>query len=457
MRTQALALALLMALIVMAGGSAIPDARAQELTTVPRSSVAETALPNVLLISIDSLRADRLGSYGNLNARTPTLDRLANEGVRFARTYSPRNNTTPAHATIFSGAYPSTHGLWRLNLDWVLNLESGGDGLIRPGVATLAEVLASRGYATAALFNFWSFQPLYSGLDRGFQSYGMVTGSQAAPADVTTDHALRWLDGYTAARLPGSRPFFLWVHYEDPHFPYTPPSPFDQVTAVPCPECLEASLLWLERIHRGESLTESESELLQRFYDAEIAFVDHELARLLAHLEHSGLDQETLIVVTADHGEGFGEYGTWLHAQDLSDPELHVPWIMRFPEMLPAGRTVQMVSSLADVMPTMLDILGLPLPATVDGQSLLPIVLQGERRDDGYVIAETADRSHTTIITRDWQLIRDNDNRYLRLYPIRAGKAVPDERAALEPTVVAELERHIDQWLASHPDPTVRP
>lgn len=454
---------------------------AREPASVPTVGAPVTR-PNVLLITIDSLRADRVGAYGYAGARTPTLDRLAADGVLFARTYTSRNGTTPAHATIFTGAYPARHGIRSHMFD-----------LLSPGVTTLAEAFHGDGYATAGLFSWLAFEPAYSGLDRGFEVYADLTvnlpayladprtsalastykrlksvlllpgavDSQMAfsadieesldgKADVTTDAALLWLRQRGAQAGTPDRPFFLWIHYWDPHYPYTPPPPFDAVALDGCETCPDGSLPAIRSIQSGARLDEIQARHLARHYDGEIAFTDQELGRLLAGLAETGLDRSTLVVVMGDHGECFGELGCWLHGFDLLEPEIHVPLIMRFPNEALAGRRVDAVASNADVMPTLLEYAGLTLPPTVEGRSLLPLIWGSEAGHERYAVSELADRSIVSYVTREWQLLTGPEQavRLFRISP--AGHGRRDE-ALSQPDVVLELGRRLGRWQAEHP------
>lgn len=280
--------------------------------------------PNVLLVTIDTLRASRVGCYGHPNAATPTLDRLAAGGARFERCYAPAPVTRPSHATILTGREPYHHGV-RDNLSMAL----------RPEETTLAEVLAAAGYRTAAVV---AAQPLASasGLAQGFEVYDEALGPGSIDhfperrADAVTDAALASLAG-----LEEGDGWFLWVHYFDPHAEYDPPA-----------ELLEGA---------GDR------------YDGEVAFVDRELGRLLEAVDLDG----TLVVVTADHGEGLGAHGEPTHAYFLYDTTIQVPLILHWPDRIPPGTEVEGMARLVDVGPTILDLAGIDEGPAVDGVSLV--------------------------------------------------------------------------------------
>jgi arylsulfatase A-like enzyme/tetratricopeptide (TPR) repeat protein len=296
-----------------------------------RSSLPDR--PNVLLVTIDTLRADRVGCYGYRDAATPTIDALASRGVRFETAVVHAPLTGPSHASILTGRLPPGHG-FRNNSGFTLS----------PQVKTAAEDFRQAGYRTAAFVSGFPLDRRF-GFNRGFETYDdhLPRGSdrRRTPyverfADATTDAALRWLGTSSSA---GTRsPWFLWVHYYDPHAPYEPP------------------LDLAERYSRAP-------------YDGEIAFVDRQLARLLHALDVTNETGRTVVLVTADHGESLGEHGEGTHGVFVYDATLRVPWLMAGPQ-IPTGRLSRTVARSIDVLPTLADYAGLPRRNDVDGRSL---------------------------------------------------------------------------------------
>ncbi len=288
---------------------------------------------SLLLITLDTTRADHLGCYGDREASTPNLDRLAAGGIRVADAVTPVPMTLPAHASLLTGLTPPAHGV-RVN---------GGHGLATDRV-TLAEVLKGAGYRTAAFVSSFVLAPRF-GLDQGFDTYdarfeatrAAAFGEQSErSAGAVTDAALAWLD-----RGRGDeRPFFLWVHFYDPHDPYAPPEPYA-------------------------------SRFADRPYDGEIAYVDEELGRLLAELDRTGLQASTVVVVAGDHGESLGEHGERYHSRSLYEGAVHVPVLLRVPGLASPRVLDDRVVSLADLFPTLLDLLDLEAPGATQGRSLL--------------------------------------------------------------------------------------
>jgi choline-sulfatase len=372
-----------------------------------------TARPNVLLVTIDTLRADRLGSYGHAGAATPTLDSLAARGVRFATAVAHVPLTGPSHASILTGLTPLGHGV-RDNGGYVLPSE----------VKTAAEDFRAAGYRTAAFVSGFPLDRRF-GFDRGFDSYDdrLPRGNdpRRTPyverfADATTDAALRWL---AAPAAGGAAPFFLWVHYYDPHAPYEPPG-----------------------------------DLALRFrtapYDGEIAFVDLQLARLLHSLEATGALARTLVLATADHGEGLGEHSEGTHGLFLYDSTLRVPWIMAGPGVA-AGRVVETVARAVDVLPTLLDQAGLPAREGLDGRSLRPAA-EGRKMADAPAYAESvyAEREYGwaplfALRTSRFKLIEAPRP---ELYDLTADAGEVTNRLAQESARVEELRRSLKAALA---------
>jgi arylsulfatase A-like enzyme len=318
--------------------------------------------PSVVLISVDTLRADALGAYGGRIA-TPSFDRLAAQGVLFEHAFAPAPATAPSHATLFTGQEVQRHGVLR-----------NGESL--PETATtLAEVFRERGYQTAAFVSSFVLDPRF-GWSQGFAHFdaalpegGATLGKQkpypgafwAAQrfegfdrrATSTTSAAISWL-----AKTP--EPFFLFVHYFDPHAPYVPPSIFaDRSAAVRFP--LDGRSV--------NGVSPGQLERLVQQYHGEVLYVDDALAALLDAVERRTRDK-ALVVLTADHGEGLGQHRWLEHATNLYDEQIHVPLLVRWPGEVPAGRRIATPVGLLDVAPTVLALAGIESPAPRDGRSL---------------------------------------------------------------------------------------
>ena len=293
--------------------------------------LAAASSHNVLLITLDTTRADRLGCYGYGEARTPHLDGLARDGIRFARAYAPAPLTLPAHASILSGLYPVAHGV-----------RNNGHEL-GTKIRTLAEILKARGFATAAFVSSFSVDSRF-GIGRGFDVYDdtfeaeqPLKGANAERrAEATFARFARWLAGAGAGR------FFAWVHFYDPHLPYDPPPSYrDRSPGRP--------------------------------YDGEIAYMDHYVGAVLGSLEEKRLLDKTLVVVVGDHGEGLGDKVERGHGIFLYEETLLVPFIIRDPAVFRRPRAIESAVRLVDVAPTILETLGHGADAAgMQGRSLIP-------------------------------------------------------------------------------------
>jgi len=362
--------------------------------------------PSLLLVTIDTLRADHVGVYGAAGARTPTLDRLAAEGTRFETAIASAPLTLPSHASILTGLYPPHHGV-RYN----------GVSRLQPSFQTLTEQLRDAGYATGAVVGSYVLAGKY-GLDQGFDHYDDDTQSRGNPAErpasEVTDAALAWLEG-------AERPFFLWVHYYDPHERYAPPPPFA-------------------------------TRFAGRPYDGEIAYVDSELGRLLESLGARGALDETLIAVTSDHGESLGEHAELAHSYSLYDAVLAVPLVFRGPGV-PRARVVKGVVRSVDVAPTLSSLLGLAPLAGSDGMDLSPLWGDSSPPSDRFAFAETL----ATRLEHGWSplfAIRTRSHHYVRaprpeLYDLASDPGELSNQLEIQPEarLAAALDAEISRVL----------
>ncbi len=311
---------------------------------------------NVILVTLDTVRADHLGCYGRSGDTSPTIDQLARDGVKFDMAIAQAAVTPVSHASILSGRNPQGHGLR------VIHAETGYR--LPDTVPTLATILEQAGWNTAAFLSSFTVSEHF-GLQRGFDVFD--TGLSAAPSrliapdekgfwswdvgsnqrrsDETTDNAIAWLKG-------AREPYFLWVHYWDPHDPFVAP-PLEVMERFPPPD--------------GDT-----DQKRIALYDAEIYFVDLNLQRLLAALEASGNAERTMVVLTADHGQGLGEHGWWAHRL-LYQEQIHIPLIVKIPGGHSGVAVKQLVRSV-DIFPTVLRTLGLDVPPGIDGEDLLALV-----------------------------------------------------------------------------------
>jgi len=326
---------------------------------------------NVLLVTLDTTRADRIGAYGWGKAKTPTIDALAAGGVRFADAYCPAPLTLPSHCSILTGTYPLYH-----------KVRNNGSYYLGPEAVTLAERLKEKGYVTSAFVASFNVDSRF-GLDQGFDTYDdkfsddemLKTFRSEKRADEVADSFLAWFEANDQKK------FFSWVHFYDPHMPHDVPSPYKE-------------------------------EFAEDLYDGEIAFMDHHFGRIIARLRERKVLDKTLIVIAGDHGEALGDKGELDHGIFIYDPTMKVPLIFYGEKCLPGGLVVESRVRLIDIMPSILDLVKIPVNKDVQGASLLPFI-EGKKEGslpcylESYYPPETYGWSELLgFIDGDWKYIR---------------------------------------------------
>jgi len=346
--TSVVAVLLLVVVVV----SFVSRARSSRSSEDARSRIAarhpEPSSLNLVVVTLDTLRADRLGCYGFRRVATPHIDAVAEDGVVFEQATATQPMTLPSHASIFTGLIPPHHGV-----------RDNGGFFVEDEAVTLAERLQEGGWATGAFVGAWVLDGRW-GLDQGFDHYSdrfdlskykvVNLGTVQKPGDEVMDLALEWLEAVRDER------FFAWIHLYDPHTPYEPPEPF------------------AER-YPGQP------------YLGEIAYTDQVVGRLVTWLQESGAWDRTVLVLVGDHGESLGEHGEATHTFFVYDATQHVPLIVRTP-WGDRGRSRSQVSTV-DIVPTALELLGLPVHAGIDGRSLAPLVLDPGTERPGLAYSET--------------------------------------------------------------------
>jgi len=365
---------------------------------------------DLVLITLDTTRPYRLGLYGNRAIETPNLDRLGREGVVFSRAVATAPVTQPTHTSIFTGLYSYAHGV-RAN------------GFFTPGVTppTLTEILAAQGYDTAAFVSSAALDASL-GLDRGFGVYDdhvdptkVKMGYSDRAGDVTTDLAIAWL------RRPRTGPYFLWVHYFDPHAKYKPPEPYASQST--------------------------------NLYDGEIAFMDAQIGRLLDAVAAAS-QRDPLVVVTGDHGEALGEHNEDSHAYLVQEATLKIPLILSAPGVLPKGRRIDGRASQIDLLPTILSLLGIGAPAGLHGNDWTR-----SPAPDRAVMAETVEgrvnfgwRRLSALYLGDLKLVSGPTP---ELYDLARDPTESQNLAAANPDLVARLESRLRALRSGEPDALV--
>jgi arylsulfatase A-like enzyme/Flp pilus assembly protein TadD len=371
--------------------------------------------PNIVFITVDTTRADRMGFLGNTHGLTPNLDLVARQGVVFERAYSQAPLTPVSHATIFTGTYPQFHTVTDFGHPLPTLLPY------------LPDILQKAGYHTAAFVGSLILDPHASmapGFDRGFSFFDAGFRPKTDPdedryrtverrAGDVVGHAINWI-----GKDPRG-PFFVWVHLYDPHAPYDPPPPYDKRFKDP--------------------------------YEGEIAYADASLGKLFAYLREHGLYDRTMIVMMSDHGESLGAHGESMHGIFLYDETIHVPLIFKLPGELLARRRVSARVRLVDVAPTLLSMLSLPLPPTFQGESLVPLMKGTQKAADDLPAYAETDYPHRAF---GWSALRSlRSGKYLyvhapkrELYDQSQDKDAAHNLAASSPAVASTLQAQIDDF-----------
>lgn len=376
---------------------------------------------NVLVFTLDTTRADHLGCYGKESAKTPHLDRLAAEGFRFAHAVSSAPVTLPSHSTIFTGTYPMAHGV-----------RDNGIFRLPQEATTLAEILRRHGWATGAAVGS---VPLIgdTGIGQGFDFFDdhVTISTEDQWGVAAEDRRSLYFHERSAARVndallpwlrePRERPFVAWFHYWDPHHPHVPPPPYSQLYA-------------------------------HDLYQGEIAYADQNLGAVLDDLERRGLLDRTLVVVVGDHGEGRGDHGEDTHSIQAYDSTLHVPLILRVPGRA-GGRVIEQRVGTVDVLPTILDLLGLDAEPAVQGRSLVPLLDGHPPRQPPYYAEALTPR-----LAFGWGELRvlyDEPYKYIfgprpELYRLDVDPRETRDLIAAEPEVAQRMEGRLATLVRRH-------
>ncbi|MCC6446457.1 MAG: sulfatase [Armatimonadetes bacterium] len=419
---------------------------------------------NIVLIDIDTLRADHLGCYGYHRPTSPTVDRLASEGMLFENCLAPGIPTTPAHATIYTGMHPIAHRI----------VTHGGAADLDNRLPFLPEQLERAGYTTCAIDNLYDIKRWFA---RGYEFYINPARRHRLGLMVTCDEinrrAIPWL------KMHAREKFFLFIHYWDLHTPYLPPAryrnlfyqgdPFD-----PANKSLEA----MDRQIFGEMWRDfwfpklggyvTDAEYIVSLYDGEIRYLDDGIARLLEALDETGAAEDTLVLLTADHGESMYQHDIFFDHHGLYECNIRVPLIVRWPGRAAPGSRFTPMAQHPDLAPTLLDAAGAKIPPETEGQSLVPI-LTGESVEplyDAVVLGECTWQAK-------WGLRTDRHKFILSRQPDLHGSPVrelydlshdPGEEINLidtHPDLARSLEDRLESWIARRleslglPDPLV--
>ncbi len=424
---------------------------------LPGRDNAKIAGPNVLLVTVDTLRADHLSAYGYDKIQTPNLDRLASDGALFSRHLTASSWTLPTIASLHTGIHPDVHGTYR------------PETRLDTGFTTMAEAFGQRGYATAAYLTNAYLESRYA-MDQGFDVYQHARDHHYDPpyvglslyrflfskrgvrhsAEQVTWRVLRFLKKHRDRR------FFLWVHYIDPHLPYGD----WYIERLPAyARDLQAErgvhVNSIDEFLKGKKTpTADDIRHLNGAYDAEILYLDRQIGRLRDGLARLGLDEDTLIVLTGDHGEEFYDHESWFHGYTLYNESVHVPLMIAWPGTIAPGRRIDIASGTVDIAPTLTDLCRAETPSGFVGRSLKPWLL-GETPpvDDPPVLSALSkwSKSLRGVHTRRWDLLLDLQGDTAQLFDAENDPTQTRDVAAEHPEVALRLRAVVDRWKKEAP------
>ncbi|MFH2000337.1 MAG: sulfatase [Planctomycetota bacterium] len=396
--------------------------------------------PNILLITLDTTRADRLGCYGYDRGTSPNLDQLAAGSVLYTNALATASSTLPSHASVFTGKFTTSHGA-RRHPEGPLRLTAAIPGPehwnryrafgLSMGETTLASILKRAGYETGAVVAGPWLKKVF-GLSQGFDYFddsGISSLNGRIAKDVTAS-ALKWLKSRSQA------PFFLFLNYFDPHSPYAAPEGFAS-RFLPADTHFEAG--------------KPTAEELNALYDAEILYMDSYIGTLLDSLKSEGLYDETWIIVTADHGELMGEHSRFGHGDSLTQPEIRIPLFMKYAADEDAPCRVNTRVQTLDIMPTICEYLKVPVPKGTQGH-----VLSNVRHPilaEAYPIEITSSEGHwRALFEQDFKLLWNSKGNHA-LYDLKSDPGENDNLAQRKPQQVQGMMERLDQYLAVLPKP----
>lgn len=406
---------------------------------------------NIVFIVIDTLRASRLGCYGYPKPTSPTLDRLAAGGARFARCFAPGIPTTPAHTTLYTGLHPLTHNI----------VCHGGKVELDRKIPVLPELLQEAGYTTAAVDNLYDIKPW---LARGYEYYVNPSFRHKLRLLVSCEEinarAIPWIQAHAREK------FFLFVHYWEPHTPYMPPEryrtfyPSDRDPFAPehtsfAP--IKRQPFWgmFGDIWFNKLGPVTDAEYIASLYDAEIRHVDDGVAELLGALDAANLSEETLVVVTGDHGESLYSHDIYFDHHGLYEDTIHVPLLFHFPARIAPETTLTPMVQHLDLAPTLLDMAGVAVPESMEGRSLWPMVT-GQTDTGGWeqvVCCECTWQAKWALRTETTKFIlsRDPDFHNMPLRELYDLTSDPEENTNLiqeRDHEALAMEAKLEAWIA---------
>ena len=406
--------------------------------------------PNVVLLTVDSLRADRLGCYGYPRETSPHVDALAEEGVLCERMFCSVLPTQPSYTTLHTGQHPIHHGI----------VGHGGEAELKASSPYLPEVFLQAGYSTCAVDSLWGEKGWFG---RGYEYYIDPGIRHHLNLSVTCEElnsrAIPWIREHAA------EPFFLFMHYWDPHTPYTPPKAYQKLfyqgdpsdpnnhsldNAWAHPISALVRDVWL-RLPTGPV---TDAEYVKALYDQEVRHMDDGIGEMLAALDDLGLTEDTLVIFVADHGESLDEHGIYFEHHGLYDSTLHVPFLVRWPGRVAEGRRLPQMFQTHDIAPTILEACGLAAPPAMDGRSFWKD-LTGEQEGgrDKIFSLECTLQAKWSLRTSDYKFILAREPDFYgtpmrELYDLKADPGENHNRVDELPEVAARMEAELEGWIS---------
>lgn len=342
---------------------------------------------NVLLITIDTLRADYLSCYGSPDVKSPNIDRLASNGVLFLKSIAASQCTNPSHSSILTGLYPTIH-----------NVKDNQTPLPDEAV-TIAEILKEKGYSTLAAVSAGHLNPNNSNFSQGFDTFLQCEQVELNAKERNKEFLLN-------LEKIHKRPFFAWVHYFDPHGDYKPPAPFNKMYPIlanykPVPP---HSAMDIDKKKKSGLIDPDE---IIPLYKGEISFLDEQIGVILKFLKNKNIHKKTLVILVADHGESMTEKGIYFCHAGMYNPVLHVPLIFSMPGKIPTGKRIESQNSGVDIFPTIIDLLGIDCPLKgINGTSLKPTFSNAKIKIHKFIISEAVNGVIRTIYKDGYKFIK---------------------------------------------------
>jgi len=407
------------------------------------SYLRDSRRPNIILITLDALRPDHLGCYGYKRNTSPNIDKIAKEGLIFTQAIAQSSHTAPSNASLITSTYPNIHGV----KDWGYQFS--------PAVSKILPViLKEHGYRTAFISDQLAM-PLLKGFEKGFDTFNTIKTSTYGPIAARrqimdiTDWAIDWIKNNRRKK------FFLWVYYINPHGPYTPPYPYNKIfigdpyyssqkrVPISGDRDFQSPIGYIPRYLSYGNITEADFYISQ--YDGEIRQTDDQIGRLLQVLKAQGLEKNTIIIVNSDHGEAMGEHNRYFcHANSLYDELIKIPLIIKWKEKIPPGLKNNAQVRIIDIMPTILDILSIGKPDSMQGTSFMPLLSGRKCSLPEFAYSEFWERK--SVRTPEWKLIYDEEIKRYELYNLKNDPAELKDLSGSEKAQFGFLREKLDEY-----------